>query len=154
MIYTEMTNKAIKVMYEAHKNQVDKAGLPYVFHPWHVAESMTDEIRCTVALLHDTVEDTPLTLDDLKNYGFPDEIINAIDVLTHRKDMDYPEYIRNIAENDIAIDVKISDLRHNMDNTRLPEGKKLSNIKYDLYRASLDYLLRVKEMNSRERIIK
>jgi len=153
MIYTPMTNKATKLMYEAHKDQVDKSGLPYVFHPWHVAESMTDEVRCTVALLHDVVEDTDITLDMIREKSFPDEVINALDVLTHRDDIDYAEYIRNIAENDIAIDVKISDLRHNMDRTRLTDQSKLSNIKYNLYESSLNYLLRVKEEQKREKII-
>ena len=154
MIYTPMTNLATRVMYKAHKDQVDKNGLPYVFHPWHVAESMTDEVRCTVALLHDVVEDTKVTLDDLAILGFPEEVINAVKALTHRDDMDYAEYIRTIAENDIAIDVKIADLRHNMDKTRLPEDKQLPKIKYELYQSSLDYLLRVKEEKERPRIIK
>ena len=154
MIYTPMTNLATKVMYKAHKDQYDKSGLPYVFHPWHVAESMTDEVRCTVALLHDVVEDTKVTLDDLAILGFPEEVINAVKALTHRDDMDYAEYIRTIAENDIAIDVKIADLRHNMDKTRLPEGKQLPKIKYELYQSSLDYLLRVKEEKERPKIIK
>ena len=66
MIYTEMTKKAIRLMFDLHKEQTDKSGLPYVFHPWHVAESMDDEITATVALLHDAVEDTDLTLEDVR----------------------------------------------------------------------------------------
>ena len=154
MIYTPMTNKAIKLMYEAHKNQVDKSGIPYVFHPWHVAESMDNEKSCTVALLHDIVEDTNTTLDDLKNMGFPDDVIDAINILTHRDDVDYASYIRNIAENEIAIDVKIADLIHNMDKTRLSDQSKISNIKYQLYESSFDYLLRAKEERIREEMIK
>ena len=129
MIYTPMTKKAIKIMYDAHKNQLDKSGLPYVFHPWHVAESMQDEMRCTVALLHDIVEDTPITLDDLRQEGFPNEVIEALDVLTHKEDKDYAEYIRGIAENEIAIDVKIADLMHNMDKSRLDNNHQTSKIK-------------------------
>ena len=67
MIYTEMTKKAIRLMFDLHKEQTDKSGLPYVFHPWHVAESMDDEITATVALLHDAVEDTDLTLEDVRD---------------------------------------------------------------------------------------
>ena len=154
MIYTPMTNKAINIMYEAHKDQRDKEGLPYVFHPWHVAESMTDEIRCTVALLHDVVEDTNITLSNLQEAGFPPEVIDALNVLTHRKDMDYGEYIRNIAENDIAIDVKLADLEHNMDKSRLSDQNRLSNIKYGLYQSAKEFLLRTKANKTADKIIK
>ena len=70
MIYTPMTKKAIKVMYNAHKDQVDKAGMPYVLHPIHVAEQMQDEDRTIVALLHDVVEDSDMTFEKLTEYGF------------------------------------------------------------------------------------
>jgi (p)ppGpp synthase/HD superfamily hydrolase len=60
MIYTEMTQKAMKLCFQAHKNQVDKSGIPYVFHPFHVAESMPDEITTVTALLHDVAEDTTI----------------------------------------------------------------------------------------------
>jgi len=146
MIYTPMTNKAIKLMYEAHKDQVDKSGIPYVFHPWHVAESMQDEKRCTVALLHDVIEDTDMTLESLKKEGFPDDVMEAIDKLTHKDGMDYAEYIRTIAENDLAMDVKIADLMHNMDKTRTLGENKISKIKYELYQSSYNYLLRVKKI--------
>ena len=146
MIYTPMTNKAIKLMFNAHKDQVDKSGIPYVFHPWHVAESMPDEVRCTVALLHDIVEDTDITLDRLKEEGFPIEVIEAVDVLTKKDNMNYAEYIRNIKENDIAIDVKISDLAHNMDKTRSTPENSISNIKYQLYESSFNSLVRTKKI--------
>ena len=146
MIYTPMTNKAIKLMYEAHKNQVDKSGLPYVFHPWHVAESMTDEKKCVVALLHDVVEDTDITLDKLHELGFPDDVVTAIDTLTRKEGVDYATYMRNIAENTLAIDVKIADLQHNMDKSRLSEENQIPKIKYDLYKSSLEFLLRIKKV--------
>ena len=63
MIYTVLTNKAIQIAYEAHQGQVDKAGLPYIFHPFHLAEQMTDEISTCVALLHDVAEDTDVSLE-------------------------------------------------------------------------------------------
>ena len=154
MIYTPMTNKAIKLMYVAHKDQVDKSGLPYVFHPWHVAESMKDEVRCTVALLHDVIEDTNITLDMLKEEGFSEEVIEAVDVLTHKSDMDYGEYIRNIMTNDIAVDVKIADLRHNMDETRGLGSSQIPSVKLNLYRASLDSLLNYRTEKVREKLIK
>lgn len=147
MIYTQMTNKAIKLMFEKHKNQVDKSGLPYVFHPWHVAESMQDEKRTTVALLHDIVEDTNVTYDDLKNEGYPNDVIDAVRVLTHDANEDYSSYIERIAQNDLAIDVKIADLMHNIDASRLSNISSADFKKYDLYRKSLDYLKSIKNLN-------
>ena len=65
MLYTPLTCKAMKIAYDAHHGQVDKGGLPYIFHPYHLAESMEDEISCCAALLHDVVEDTHITMDEL-----------------------------------------------------------------------------------------
>ena len=94
MIYTPLTKRAMRLCFEAHQGQVDKAGLPYPNHPLHVAEQMTDEASCCVALLHDTVEDTPVTLAQLAE-AFPAA--------------------------DVARRVKMADLRHNSDLTRLDE---------------------------------
>ena len=85
MIYTQQTKKALKLCFEAHKDQMDKSGMPYVFHPFHLAEQMTDEITTIVALLHDVVEDTDFTLDDLQAMGFPTEAIYALRLLTDRR---------------------------------------------------------------------
>lgn len=119
MIYTEMTKKALKLSFEAHKNQVDKSGMPYVYHPFHLAEQMKDEEATIVALLHDVVEDTDYTLDDLSSMGFSDKIIEAISLMTHDKDIPYMDYVAQIAKNPIAKAVKLADLRHNSDLTRL-----------------------------------
>ncbi len=119
MIYTEDTKKALKLCFEAHKNQVDKSGLPCVFHPFHLAEQMTDERTTIVALLHDIVEDTDYTLDDLRNMGFESDIIEALMLMTHDKAVPYMEYVAKIKNNPIARAVKLADLRHNSDLSRL-----------------------------------
>ena len=119
MIYTEKTKKALKLCFEAHKDQVDKSGLPYVFHPFHLAEQMQDENTTIVALLHDVVEDTDYTLDDLRAMGFGDEVMEALSYMTHDPAVPYMEYVARIRENDIARRVKLADLRHNSDITRL-----------------------------------
>ena len=119
MIYTEKTKKALKLCFEAHKDQVDKSGLPYVFHPFHLAEQMQDENTTIVALLHDVVEDTEYTLDDLRAMGFGDEVMEALSYMTHDPAVPYMEYVARIRENDIARRVKLADLRHNSDITRL-----------------------------------
>lgn len=119
MIYTELTKKAMKLCFAAHKEQVDKSGLPYVFHPFHLAEQMTDEDSTVVALLHDIVEDTEYTLDNLRDMGFPQRILDAVALMTHDKSVPYMEYVRSIGENPLACTVKLADLRHNSDLTRL-----------------------------------
>ncbi|MBE6904514.1 MAG: HD domain-containing protein [Ruminococcaceae bacterium] len=119
MIYTQKTKKALKLCFEAHKNQCDKSGLPYVFHPFHLAEQMEDEATTVVALLHDVVEDTDYTLQDLRDMGFGDEIIEAISALTHDDNVAYMDYVANIKLNPIAKKVKLADLKHNSDTSRL-----------------------------------
>ena len=119
MIYTPLTKKALKLCFDCHKNQLDKSGLPYVFHPFHLAEQMEDEATTIVALLHDVVEDTPCTLSDLQAMGFPSEILEAIALLTHKDAIPYMDYVAKIRENPIARTVKLADLRHNSDLTRL-----------------------------------
>ena len=121
MIYTPDTKKAIKLCFEAHRNQTDKSGLPYVFHPFHVAEQMPDEETTIVALLHDVIEDTSYTIDDLRKMGFSEEVLDALDLMTHDKNVPYMEYVAKISENEIAHTVKLADLRHNSDLTRLDE---------------------------------
>lgn len=117
MIYTTLTNKAMVIAYNAHHGQVDKQGIPYVFHPFHVAEQMTDELSACVALLHDVVEDSDVTLDDLAR-EFPAEIIEALALLTHDESVPYLEYIKALASNELARAVKRADLEHNLDGTR------------------------------------
>lgn len=119
MIYTTKTKKALKLCFEAHRDQLDKSGMPYVFHPFHLAEQMDTEEKVVVALLHDVIEDTDYTIEDLSEMGFGKEIIDAITLLTHAPDVEYMDYVRNIKKNPIAKAVKLADLAHNSDPTRL-----------------------------------
>lgn len=119
MIYTPMTKKALKISFEAHKDQVDKTGLPYVFHPFHLAEQMKDEVATCVALLHDVVEDTDMTFEQLAAEGFTEEILNALRLLTHDGDTPYMDYVRALKDNPVAAAVKRADLMHNSDLSRL-----------------------------------
>ena len=102
MLYTEQTKKAMKLCFEAHKDQVDKCGMPYVFHPFHLAEQMTDEDTITAALLHDVVEDTHYTLEDLEKLGFSPQVLEAVALLTHADDVPYLEYVEKIKTNELA----------------------------------------------------
>lgn len=119
MIYTALTKQAMKFCYEAHKHQVDKSGLPYVLHPLHLAEQMPDELTSVTALLHDVVEDTDYTLEDLKGMGYPDAVLDALALLTHDRNTPYFTYVAGLKNNPIARAVKLADLRHNSDLSRL-----------------------------------
>lgn len=119
MLYTPMTKKALKLCFEAHKEQQDKSGLPYVFHPFHLAEQMDTEEAVTLALLHDVVEDTPITPEQLAAMGFPHRVLSALALLTHAENVPYMDYVAAIAGDPLAAQVKLADLRHNSDLTRL-----------------------------------
>ena len=120
MIYTELTNKALRLAYSAHHGQVDYNGIPYIYHPIHLAEQMEDELSCCAALLHDVAEDTEVKLEDLAR-EFPREVIDALKLLTHDRDTDYFTYVRAIRENPIARKVKLADLAHNSDQSRIAD---------------------------------
>ena len=119
MIYTPLTKKALKISFEAHKDQVDKNGLPYVYHPYEVAQGVEGEYEVCVALLHDVAEDTDISVDDLSVMGFPAEVTDALRLLCHDKSVPYLDYVRAIKGNEIARKVKISDLHHNSELSRL-----------------------------------
>ena len=140
MIYTPLTKKAMILCFEAHKEQKDKSGLPYVHHPFHLAEQMTDEATTIVALLHDVVEDTSVTLDDLKNEGFPQEVVDAIALLTHNDGSPYMDYVARIKQNPIAKAVKLADLTHNSDITRLDVVTDKDRERVKKYQAAIELL--------------
>jgi len=96
---------------------MDYCGVPYVFHPYHLAEQMDDEISCTVALLHDVVEDTDITLEALQR-EFPKEVTDAVALLTHDESVDYLAYVQALGHHPVARKVKLADLAHNSDETR------------------------------------
>jgi len=117
MIYTALTRRAMQIAYNAHHGQMDPCGVPYIFHPMHLAEQMEDEVSCAVAILHDVVEDTYVTLEMLQQ-EFPPIVTDALSLLTHHKSDDYFEYVNRIRSNPIAKAVKLADLAHNSDQSR------------------------------------
>ncbi len=143
MIYTADTKKALKLCFEAHKDQMDKSGMPYVFHPFHLAEQMKDEESTIVALLHDVVEDTDYTLEDLGKMGFSTAVMEALALLTHEAGIPYMEYIEALKDNRLARTVKLADLEHNSDTARLDsssmDARTLARL--DKYRRAREILL-------------
>ena len=119
MVYTPLTKQALKLCFEAHRDQVDKSGIPYVFHPFHLAEQMKTEETVTIALLHDVVEDTDYSITDLISMGYPKKVTDALALLTHDNNVPYMEYVAKIKENPLARAVKLADLLHNSDLSRL-----------------------------------
>lgn len=146
MLYTALTKKAILLCFEAHAGQLDKSGLPYVLHPLHLAEQMPDEVSAAVALLHDVVEDTPCTLDKLRELGFPDEVLAAVDLLTHRKGVPYMDYVAAIRPNPVARRVKIADLQHNSDLTRIEKVTDKDLARVRKYQKALRLLTEPQEL--------
>ena len=128
MRYTPLTQKALAICFDAHKDQRDKSGAPYVFHPFHLAEQLESEAEICVALLHDVVEDTHYTIDDLRAAGFPEEVLEAIALMTHDKAEPYMDYVARIRKNPIARRVKLADLTHNSTLERMdaPTPKDLA----------------------------
>lgn len=148
MLYTEATKKAMRLAYCAHHGQMDLGGVPYIFHPYHVAEQMQTEETVCAALLHDVLEDTPLTANDLEREGFSPVIVQAVVHLTHEKHVPYEEYVRQLAADPIARAVKMADLRHNSDPTRWPKeeaGTERALARREKYRKALAFLEQVEK---------
>ena len=139
MFYSDLVRKASIISFEAHKNDVDKGGYPYVYHPAYLASQMDDEITACVALLHDVIEDHGdiYTFEFLEEQGFYKEIIDALKLLTHDKNVEYMSYIKKIKTNPYAVKVKLADLRHNLDSRRINGNKPK---KYEIYLQAIDYL--------------
>ncbi len=134
MIYTELTKKAMRLAFAAHEGVTGKDGLPYVTHPLHVAEGAETEEETIVALLHDVVEDSDYTLEDLRSMGFPETALEALRLLTHDKGTPYMDYVAKVRENELARRVKLLDMRHNMDTTRLDAMTDADRKRLEKYR--------------------
>ena len=140
MIYTKLTKEAMKLCFEAHKDQKDKSGIPYVFHPIHLAEQMKDEKTTVVAMLHDVIEDTEYTMEDLEEKGFGNDILEAISLMTHNDGSNYMDYVARIKGNPIARAVKLADLNHNSDTTRLDEIDEKALRRVEKYKEAIAFL--------------
>ena len=110
---------ALRIAVRVHAGAVDKAGQPYILHPLRVMLRVSTEAERIVAILHDVVEDSDVTLDDLRAEGFSDEVVDAVDHVTRRDGESYEAFIERIAPHPLARRVKIADLEDNMDVTRL-----------------------------------
>lgn len=144
--HQKMSNleKAIELACSAHAGQVDKAGKAYILHPLRLMLKFQDEIEQTIAVLHDVVEDSDVTLDDIEKSGFQSSIISALDCLTKRKNEEYMEFIVRVSCNELARKIKIEDLKDNMDLTRISSLDEKDLDRVDKYHKALKYFLELK----------
>ncbi|MCP4357875.1 MAG: GTP pyrophosphokinase [Chloroflexi bacterium] len=119
-----LLEQAIALAVAAHAGQVCRNGCPYILHPLHLMMQMETETEMMTAVLHDVVEDTAVTFDDLVALGLPEEVLTAVGLLTHDNDTSYRAYIATLKPNPLARRVKVADLEHNMDIRRLPYVRK------------------------------
>jgi (p)ppGpp synthase/HD superfamily hydrolase len=133
---------AIVLAANAHSDQKDRNDEPYIMHPLRVAAQLWDYDERMVAALHDVIEDTDVTLDDLREAGYPDQIVDAVDAISKRKDVDepYSRYIRRVKENPLATKVKIADLHDNASLGRLPKVEAYDLKRLDRYNRALQFL--------------
>jgi (p)ppGpp synthase/HD superfamily hydrolase len=133
--------RAIALAATYHTGQEQKNGQPYILHPLHVMQQVTGLHAKMVAVLHDTIEDTDMTPAMLTREGFPSEVILAVDLLTRKDGQPYDDYLAALAGNTLALTVKIADVRHNLDSTRLDSLSDHDVLNIRKYHAALRWLL-------------
>ena len=136
---TEKEKLAYEIAKKAHAGQVDKAGVDYINHPLYVAEHCNTENERIVALLHDVVEDTDVTLEDLSKV-FDQEIVEAVDCITHHDEVDYETYLKRVKANPIACAVKIQDITNNLDISRIKNPTKKDYQRLNKYEQAICFL--------------
>ena len=134
------SEKAYKIAKKAHLGQVDKAGEDYIKHPEKVASFVKTDEEKAVAYLHDVIEDTELTLENLYEYDFSKEVIEAVDIITKKRGEDYQSYLNSVKKNKLARAVKLADLRHNSDLTRLIKVTEKDIKRKEKYQKAIDFL--------------
>jgi (p)ppGpp synthase/HD superfamily hydrolase len=139
-VKTPTVEDAICLAAAAHAGHVDKAGAPYIFHPLRLMLRMETEAEHMVAVLHDLIEDTPHTFEELRALGYPADVLCALDCVTRRETESYEEFILRIAPNPLARKVKIADLEDNLDLSRIAHPTEKDYRRLERYRAALAVL--------------
>ena len=129
-----LLEEALLLAVRAHRGQKDKGGTPYALHPLRLMLSLAEPVEMIAAVLHDAVEDGDLTLEELRSTGFPDEVVCALDALTRRPEESYAEYLARVRENAVAVRVKVADLRHNLDESRVSNPTNRDRERWEKYR--------------------
>lgn len=137
-----LIEEAIEIAVKAHKGHRDRYGQPYILHPLRVMMRMNTEDEKVTALLHDVIEDTDTTMDDLRKKGFPENILTGIDCMTKREGEPYDEYIKRAESNPISLKVKIADLEDNMDIRRIKNITEKDTERLNKYRKYWEKLVK------------
>ena len=135
-----MLELALSIATEAHRGQFDKAGVDYVEHPIYVASQVDSEEEKAVALLHDVIEDSSVTAEELLNAGLPETVVTAVQILSKKKRQDYQTYLKTVKSNPLARAVKLADLKHNSDLLRLETITDKDLERLEKYKKAIDYL--------------
>ena len=135
-----MFELALSIAKKAHEEQYDKAGVAYIKHPLFVASLVDMQEEKAVALLHDVLEDSPYTAEELILAGLPETVVTAVQVLTKKKGQDYQQYLELVKSNPIARCVKLADLKHNSDLSRLATITEKDLERFEKYKKAIDYL--------------
>ena len=130
----KLLGKAIELAKTHHAGVFDKGGHPYIEHPLRLMENMDTNIEKMVAVMHDLVEDTHITIAYLRTAGFSETVLSALDCVTNRDNEDYESFIERIAQNPLATKVKLADLEDNMDLSRIPEPSKKDYKRIEKYK--------------------
>ena len=138
--HEQLLQLAIQTAAQAHADQKDKGGAPYLGHLQAVADAQLSLEAKIVAYLHDICEDTPTTPEDLLQLGFPPRIVRSVEVLTKTAGIPYEDYLKAVNRNSNARSVKIADLKHNMDLSRIPAPTDRDLERIAKYQRSLDFL--------------
>jgi len=140
-----MLKQAIKIATIAHKGQTDKGGHDYIGHPLRVMDSVKSENEKIVAVLHDVVEDTDITIEYLRGKGFSEEVFDGVYAMTRGKEESYNHYIKKVMSNDIAVVVKLADLTDNLNLTRLRSLKDIKINNLGMYLETYHKLKKLKD---------
>ncbi len=137
-----MFDIALSIARKAHEGQLDKAGVDYIEHPIYVASQVDTEEEKAVALLHDVIEDSPVSAEELLQAGLPETVVTAVQVLTKKKEQDYQTYLETVKKNPLARVVKLADLEHNSDLSRLSSITEKDRERLKKYKKAIDFLSR------------
>ena len=137
-----MVDLALSIARKAHEGQLDKAGVNYIEHPIYVASQVDTEEEKAVALLHDVIEDSPVSAEGLLQAGLPETVVTAVQVLTKNKEQDYQTYLETVKKNPLARVVKLADLKHNSDLSRLSSITEKDRERLKKYKKAIDFLSR------------
>ena len=133
---------ALSIARKAHEGQLDKAGVDYIEHPIYVASRVDTEEEKAVALLHDVIEDSPVSAEELLQAGLPETVVTAVQILTKKKEQDYQTYLETVKKNPLARVVKLADLKHNSDLSRLSSITEKDRERLKKYKKAIDFLSR------------